>query len=76
MSVVKNLNKNLGGNWKYLQCGDWWVDKESDRTIHAVASVNEFDEVERGSVRYHLYGDGKPQRAEKFMGHEYFKRKN
>jgi hypothetical protein len=65
MSKVKNLEKNLGGKWKYDGCASWWCD---DGRRHVSRCCNMFDDEDTGSSQYWLYEEGEaPKPAEEFL---------
>jgi hypothetical protein len=65
MSIAKQLEKNLGGKWKYDCMSTWWCD---DGKRHVSRCSSMFDDEDRCPPQYWLYEDGKaPRPAEEFV---------
>jgi len=66
-SKAANLDKTLGGKWKYDGVTTWYCDDGLRRVSRCSAGVDEFDN-ELGPAQYWLYEEGKtPRRAECFI---------
>lgn len=68
MSIAKRLSETLGGDWKYDGRGQWWCNDEIRHVARCCSGINDTgDPIGR---EYWLYGDGIPERAEKYFNME------
>ncbi len=59
ISIVKQLNEKLGGNWEYDRSCGYWRDKSRDRYVCWVVSFYN-DETDYNKDLYLYYNDGTP----------------
>lgn len=67
-TVEQLLSESLGGTWKY-NGRDTWNCSDGRYVSKCAASVFGYEwEEDKYILQYWLHGDGKPKRAEPYMG--------
>ena len=67
VNKTKNLEKTLGGKWKYCGAFSFRWECDDGRSVQLCSASDMNDYCESFHSEYWLYGDGLPDRAERFI---------